>query len=253
MFSLLVRNIGVPQTKHIPLTMKIIRSIVLTLSIILTTQLYSQEEVATDTKFSAGFLVGYNGGVGGNLNVTAHKPIDALPVSFRFGIGYTNLEPGNSADARRIFINNATNGVPEEKGKAFDYRLDVLVPIGLIDNADSYLVFGPRYSSFRGNFKYVGGNEDFDVTTRQFGAGIGVESHFKMNEKLDLVVQAGVGYFFNTTLKGHDTQYSPDNDNVNPRDDNENDNIQFTYKDADKAINDPDFVPRVMIGLNYKL
>ena len=42
------------------------------------------------------------------------------------GIGYTTLDPGNASDARRIFINNATNGVPKKKGKAFDYRLDFM-------------------------------------------------------------------------------------------------------------------------------
>ena len=112
---------------------------------------------------------------------------------------------------------------------------------------------GPRYSSFRANFKYIGGNEDFDVTSRQFGLGLGVESHFKMNAKLDLVVLAGVDYFFDNTLIGHDTQYSPDDDNVNARNDNENGDVEFTYKDADKAIKQPELMPRFMLGINYHL
>lgn len=102
--------------------------------------------------------------------------------------------------------------------------------------ASSKIVFGPRYSSFRANFKYVGGNEDFDVTSKQFGLGLGAESQFKINNKLNLLAAVGLDYFFNSTLKGHDTSYSPDDDNVNPRNDNENDNAQFTYKDANKAI-----------------
>ncbi len=214
---------------------------------------YAQETTKSSTQYSVGLLAGYNGGIGGQVNLTAHKPVESLPLDFRFGFGYTNMDPGNSADARRIFINNATNGVPEEKGKAFDYRLDALWPVTLIGNAKSFIAFGPRYSSFRGNFKYVGGNEDFDVTTKQFGVGLGVESHFKMNDKLDLVILAGIDYFLNSTLKGHDTQYSPDDDNVNPRDDNANDNIPFTYEDADEAINEPEFNPRIMIGINYHL
>jgi hypothetical protein len=87
-------------------------------------------------------------------------------VHLRFGVGYTSLDPGSSSDARRIFINNATNGVPEEKGKAFDYRLDFLWETSLLNLEDSYIVFRPRYSSFRANFKYVGSNEDFDVTSK---------------------------------------------------------------------------------------
>lgn len=68
-----------------------------------------------------------------------------------------------------------------------------------------------------------------------------------------MLVAVGLDYFFNSTLTGHDTSYSPDNDNVNARDDNANDNIEFTYKDADKAIKQPNFMPRVLIGLVYKL
>jgi len=63
----------------------------------------------------------------------------------------------------------------------------------------------------------------------------------------------GVDYYFPSTLRGHDTSYSPDNDNVNPHNDNENGDIPFTYKDADKAIKQPRFMPRAMIGVNYSL
>lgn len=206
-----------------------------------------------NSKTSVGFFTGYNRGLGFQANLTAHNPLESLTVDFRIGIGYTSLNPGNSLDARRIFINNATNGVPEEKGRSFDYRFDVLVPSNLFNFEKSYLVFGPRYSSFKANFKYVGGNEDFDVTTKQFGLGFGLESHFKINSNLDLVLSSGLDYFFDNTLKGHDTSYSPDNDNVNPRNDNQNDNTPFTYKDADKSIKQPQFMPRFLIGLNYKL
>lgn len=51
----------------------------------------------------------------------------------------------------------------------------------------------------------------------------------------------------------HDTSYSPDNDNVNPRNDNENNDTPFTYKDANAAIYQPAFMPYAMIGLNVKL
>ena len=63
----------------------------------------------------------------------------------------------------------------------------------------------------------------------------------------------GADYFFSSALTGHDTSYSPDNDNINARTDNENDNIEFTYKDADNAVNQPKIIPQIMIGLVYKL
>ena len=214
---------------------------------------YSQKTSNQDSKFAVGFSTGLNRGLAFNVNFTALQPVETLPLHFRFGIGYTKLDPGNSADARRVFINNATNGVPEEKGKAFDYRLDFMWKTELLNLEESYLVFGPRYSSFTANFNYIGGNEDFDVTSKQFGLGLGAETQFKISEQFNLVAAVGLDYFFNNTLKGHDTSYSPDNDNVNPRNDNENNDTQFTFSDANKAIKQPSLMPRVMLGIVYKL
>lgn len=214
---------------------------------------FSQKTSNQDSKFTLGFFSGYNRGLAFNLNFTALKPIESLPLHFRFGLGYTSLDPGNSADARRIFINNATNGVPEEKGKSFDYRLDFMWKSNILNLEESYIVFGPRYSSFTANFNYIGGNEDFDVTSKQFGLGIGAETQFKISSKFNLVAAIGLDYFFNNTLKGHDTSYSPDDDNVNPREDNQNNNTQFTYSDANKAIKQPSLMPRVLLGIVYKL
>jgi hypothetical protein len=63
----------------------------------------------------------------------------------------------------------------------------------------------------------------------------------------------GLDYYIPSTLHGHDTAYSPDNDNVNPRNDNENDDEPFTYKDANEAINQPGLMPYAMIGLTLNL
>lgn len=217
------------------------------------TYISNSQSTATESKFALGFSTGYNRGLGFQANFSALKPIQSLPIHLRFGIGYTSLDPGNSSDARRIFINNATNGVPEEKGRAFDYRLDFLWETSLLNLEESYIVFGPRYSSFKANFKYIGGNEDFDVTSKQYGLGLGVETHFNITERLQLVTLAGLDYFFNNTLKGHDTSYSPNDDNVNPRNDNENNDVEFTFSDANDAIKQPSLMPRVMLGVVYKL
>ena len=215
--------------------------------------IFGQEKGTGSSNFSVGIITGYNRGFGIQGNFTVQKLAEEFPFELRFGIGYNILDPGNAADARRIFINNATNGVPEKKGRSFDYRLDFLLPKTIFKVDHSYIVFGPRYSTFKGNFKYIGGNEDFDVTSRQWGIGGGIESHFEMTQNLDLVIAVGLDYYFPSTLKGHDTSYSPDNVNVNPRNDNQNDDTPFTYKDADKAINQPKFMPRIMIGINFNL
>ena len=228
------------------------QSIVVTLLLVFTTLTYAQI-TTDDSKLALGVSTGYNRGIGIQLNATALKPLANVSMQIRFGLGMTKLDPGNSADARRIFINNATNGVPEEKARSFDYRLDFMLNSNFLASDASHIVFGPRYSSFKANFKYVGGNEDFDVTSKQCGVGLGAESQFKMKKKLNLVTAVGLDYFFNNTLKGHDTNYSPDNDNVNPRNDNQNDNAEFVFADANEAIKQPSLMPRIMIGLVYKL
>jgi hypothetical protein len=228
------------------------QSILTILLFVFTTLTYCQV-LPRESDFALGFSTGYNRGLGFQISATALHPLESLPVQIRLGIGLTSMDPGNSADARRIFINNATNGVPEEKARTFDYRIDFMLDSDFINSDDSKIVFGPRYSSFKANFKYVGGNENFDVTTNQIGLGLGYESQFKMNSNLNLLAAVGLDYFFNSKLTGHDTSYSPDNDNVNPRTDNTNNNVEFTYKDANKAIKQPSIMPRILVGVVYML
>jgi hypothetical protein len=59
-----------------------------------------------------------------------------------------------------------------------------------------------------------------------------------------MVFGGGADYFFESTLKGHDTSYGPNGDDVNPRED-------YTYDDADDAVNQPKIMGRFMIGINY--
>ena len=207
-----------------------------------------QDHIGETSSLSAGVLTGYNRGYGVQANLTLHN--SHLPFELRLAAGYSFINPGWVWDARRIFINNNTNGTPEKAGRSVDYRLDFMMPVSLFGLNQSYFVLGPRGSSFKGNFAYIGGNEEFDVTSQQWGAGAGLETHFKMADKLNLVIAAGLDYYVPSTLRGHDTSYSPDNDNVNPRNDNQNDDEPFTYKDANEAIYQPGLMPFAMIGLN---
>lgn len=59
------------------------------------------------------------------------------------------------------------------------------------------------------------------------------------------VLRGGLDYYAPGTLYGHDTAYSPDGQNVNPRD-------GFGWSDADAAIEQPGLVGRVMAGLRYR-
>lgn len=212
---------------------------------------FGQKKADGPAKFSAGVLTGFNMGYGVQTNFTLHQSASGLPFDLRLGLGYTWMNPGDAWEARRVFINNNTNGTPEKSGRSIDYRFDFMLPKSIFGLKNSYIVLGPRGASFKGNFAYIGGNEEFNVVSTQWGLGGGVQSHFSMVRNLNLVVAAGLDYYFPSTLHGHDTSYSPDNDNVNPRNDNENDDEPFTYKDADEAISQPRWMPYAMIGVSY--
>jgi hypothetical protein len=94
------------------------------------------------------------------------------------------------------------------------------------------LYTGPRFIAFTGNFNFVGGNEDFDVTGNQWGVGAGIETLFTMTQSFDLVFNIGYDFYFENTLYGHDTSYSPNNENINPR-------KEYEFADADKAVSQP--------------
>ena len=214
---------------------------------------YGQEKGSATSKVYAGFLTGYNRGYGIQGNVGLTNVGNDNPIELRFGFGYTWLNPGNALDARRIFINNNTNGTPEKSGRSIDYRLDFIFHKPIFGLKHSYIVMGPRGSSFKGNFAYIGGNEEFDVISNQWGLGLGLENRTSLATNLSLIVAIGLDYYIPSTLHGHDTSYSPDGDNVNPRNDNENDDEPFTYKDANEAISQPGLMPYAMVGLTLNL
>ena len=126
-------------------------------------------------------------------------------------------------------------------------RCDLLFDFDYFAEHETYLFVGPRYSRFTGSFKYVGGNEEFDVTSTQWGFGGGIEGRYKLmnSEKTGLVVSAMLDYYHEDSLSGHDTTYSPGGGNVNPRRD-------YTFEDADAAIKQPKVVPRLMVGINHR-
>ena len=195
---------------------------------------------------AVGFTLGHNGGLTFRFHGLLSDFAQGFPLSVKLGIGYTSVDPGNAADARRIFINDATNGTPEQGGRVWDFRADLLYTMKWFSPARTYLFAGVRYALFSGNFKFIGGNEDFDVTSNPWGIGAGIEMHFKMTNQIDLVTTAGLDYYLNSELQGHDTTYSPDGENINPR-------PGYSYKDADKAVHQPKVELLLMVGLNYHL
>ncbi len=193
---------------------------------------------------STGLLFGYYSGMSFEARGLLSNIAEGFPLSVKFGISYTAMEPGDAWSARRIFINNATTGTPVESGRTWSLKLDAAHQVSLLSLSRSHVYGGLRYARFTGNFRFVGGNEDFDVRSGQWGLGGGVESYFAASARIDMVLTAGIDYYLSGALSGHDTAYSPTGDNVNPRED-------FTYADADAAIGQPKLAPTLMLGMSY--
>jgi hypothetical protein len=197
-------------------------------------------------RWYGGLEAGYNGGAGITARGLVLFPCSVLPAGVRIALSYSSTGPGDALAARRIFINDATNGVPEKSGRVWGLRGDVLIELDRAAANTTYLFTGLRRAGFVGNFKYIGGNEDFDIRSSHWGVGLGIENRLGISRKLALVLSGGLDYFFESTLTGHDTSYSPDGEDVNSRRD-------YRYHDADAAINQPQLELRLMIGFEYRL
>jgi len=195
--------------------------------------------------FSLNGLGGFKGGTGFRLAGAVSNFAQGFPLSVELGVTYVTLDPGRAMDVRRIFINQNTNGTPEKSGWIWGFHLDFLFPVRWLGLPNAQLFLGVRRSMFTGDFVYVGGNEDFEVTCNAWGAGTGLRTTVPIARSLGLMLSAGVDYYPSTTLTGHDTYYSPDNDNVNEKE-------EFKYTDADNAVNQPKVQPMLMIGLSYR-
>jgi len=193
-------------------------------------------------EFTATALAGYKGGLGFKLSGTVSHFAQGFPLAFELGVGHTRLDPGSPELARRIFINEATNGTPEKTGYMWDLRFNFLYPLRILGMQDASLYIGVRRSFFTANFKYVGGNEAFDITSDPWGWGAGVKANFPMGKNISFTMSAGFDHYPDAALTGHDTSYYPDGETVNRKED-------FTYKDADNAVNQPKFQPLLMIGV----
>jgi hypothetical protein len=196
--------------------------------------------------FSVTATSGYMGGLGFNISGGVSHFAQGFPLGFELAIAHSSLDPGNPEKARRIFINEATNGTPEKSGYTWNFRFDLLFPTRVFGFQDAHWYLGVRKSLFTGHFAYVGGNEIFDVTSDPWGIGGGLKASFPMGRSISFTLTAGVDYYPDGVLTGHDTTYYPDGEMVNQKED-------YTYKDADGAINQPKIQPILMIGLTLGL
>jgi hypothetical protein len=195
---------------------------------------------------SLGLGVGATAGFGVQADVSFHDFTSSAPLSLRLSGAYSGRDAGQALDARRVFINDNTNGTPEQSASTWQVRLDLMLPIAHLGKAPVRLGVGGRKAFFKSTFDFVGGNEKFDVTSNPWGAGLFLEAVFEVGSRSDFTLQLGVDHFFKARLEGHDTAYEPDGDDVNPRND-------YTWDDADDAINQPRTEPFGLVGFRLRL
>jgi hypothetical protein len=196
------------------------------------------------------FYGGYQQGAGGRLAGTVSDLVPNLPLAFSLGVGYTLRDPGNALLARQVFINQNDNGTPETSGRAWDLRLDAIYLLPISGLIDSGFYLGLRRSYFLGDFHYVGGNEDFEITSNQWGWGAGVRGGLAMSRDWSLTVSVGFDHYPSWSLTGHDATYASSGTIVNGRDNGAG--YSYTTADADRAVNQPRFVPSVLLGVTWR-
>jgi hypothetical protein len=203
---------------------------------------------AADLGFS--LYGGYQGGVGGRLVATVGDLFPGVPLAVSAGVGYALRDPGDPALARAVFVNQNTNGTPEESGHAWDARLDFVWLFGVPGLVDAGLFGGVRRTWFTGEFRYVGGNEDFEVRSQQWGWGLGLRGALAIGRAWSLSGSLGFDHYPAWSVTGHDATYRSDGSSVNAR----NDGAGYTYtsRDADQAVNQPEFVPFVLLGVTWR-
>jgi hypothetical protein len=189
-------------------------------------------------------LVGYFDGVGIHASGMLSDFAEGFPFKVRLGLGFARVPAGDALLARKVFINDANNGTPTKKAKVWDARLDVMYPVNVLNLKRTLVFAGPRRANFTAHFEYIGGAETFDVNSNHWGIGGGMETAFALSPRVDMVVTAGSDYYFRTTMSGHDTYYRPSGDDLHAID-------NYTFKDADAAINQPQLQMRIMCGVAY--
>jgi hypothetical protein len=134
--------------------------------------------------------------------------------------------------------------VPGKSASRWAFGVDFMDPVRIFAMHRSFLFAGLRYSHLTSNFQFIGGDEIFDVHANQIGLAAGAESYFRMSSRVDLLFSLGGEYYFPSQLEGHDTAYNPDGTIINQRE-------NFKYADADRAINQPKLLPKILVGVNY--
>jgi hypothetical protein len=199
----------------------------------------------TRSHYSGEFTAGFRSGWAYEALVIAHDFLRGSPLRVRLGLRYASVNAGRAMDARHVFINDNTNGTPVQHAHTAGLKLDALLPVHLFGQRHLYAFGGVRRAWYTADYRFVGGNEDFEVTSNHWGLGGGLEKRYRMSPRVALDLAAGFDYYFPSTIYGHDTSYSPDGTSVNGRD-------GYSYADADRAVGQPKLDPQLTMGFEYQ-
>ncbi len=194
----------------------------------------------------AGVNLGSAEGPGFQIHTSVRDFTRGMPLSARVAIGYNKADAGDPLAARRVFINNNTNGTPTDEAHCYQFRFDFLYRLTEGPGKRINVFLGPRYARYTAEYVYVGGNEDFEVRTSPWGLGGGLEASLDVGPAAELLLQLGLDHFRRADLTGHDTTYTPDGVDINPRED-------YDYGSADEAVDQPRTEVLAMVGLQFAL
>lgn len=187
-------------------------------------------------------------GYGARGNFGVYPLTHSLPFYIEAGAGmFYQSDPGVAEDARSIFINDNSGGDIEEYGTTLVLSADIGYTFVNSRSIAGSFYGGPRYSFYRANFTYEGDNEEFAVKHDTHGFGMGLRIESRISQRSSLFAKAGLDYYVPSKLYGHGKfTYNPDDKDDNPRGD-------YSYEDADNAVNQPTWTPVITVGISYRI
>ncbi len=192
---------------------------------------------------------GYYGDTGVSLALRLEEESSDFPFFIQARGGYVyQLDPGNATDARAIFINDNTGGNIEKYGESYLAAMDLGWKWTPSEKLFLEVTVSGLWNYYSAHYAFIGNNEAFTVTSDPFGIGAGAALRFPINDSSStLLLKGGGEYFFKSQLDAHGTYYyTPDGLDERPRND-------YTYEDADTAVNQPGWRAFLQIAYLYTI
>ena len=193
--------------------------------------------------------VGYYGDAGVSIALRLEEKSQDFPFFIQARGGYSyQIDPGNATDARQIFINDNTGGNIEKYGESYLTALDLGWNWKAFERLSLEFTLSGLWNYYSAHYSFIGNNESFTVTTTPFGLGAGVALHIPISDSSSsILIKGGGEYFPKAQLDAHGTYYyTPDGEDARPRND-------YTYEEADAAVNQPSLRGFVQIAFLYTI